>query len=459
MQDHNVPQKMNNNFLLRMAFIAFLTISFLLSNHALSPAYATPCACCCSVTCGPEVFECGLACGCQSDTETTDVDLGNGIEGTLDFQVRYIQIHEEWLIKNVWEAHLLPAMMLMAQQLTTTAMQQVEIIGTFFDAKHQLESQRLLQTLMAEAHKDYHPSIGMCRFGTNTRSLAAADRNNEFNHIALAARSTQRILMNNDVLGGTALNDSRSRLVQFRTTYCNPRDFGNSLDLLCESGGAERRNKDVNYTHNIQNADTLLLNFANTGTTPDEEDVLALSANLYGNNIMRRVPNVQMATRDGTVIVDGANVYMKTRALAAKRSVAFNSFAAQAAMKSEGASSVLPYMTEILEEMGMPEDQIALMLRDNPSYHAQMEIMTKKLYQHPNFYSDLYDKPVNIDRKDTAIQAIALMQKRDMYKSRLRSEANMAVWLETILEDIQDEEGNEDNELKEDNEPISNLGL
>ena len=35
----------------------------------------------------------------------------------------------------------------------------------------------------------------------------------------------------------------------------------------------------------------------------------------------------------------------------------------------------------------------------------------------------------------------------------------MAVWLETILEDIQDEEGNEDNELKEDDEPISNLGL
>ena len=94
MQDHNVPQKMNNNFLLRMTFIAFLTISFLLSNHALSPAYASPCACCCSVTCGPEVFECGLACGCQSDTETTDVDLGNDIEGTVGFQVRYIQIHD-----------------------------------------------------------------------------------------------------------------------------------------------------------------------------------------------------------------------------------------------------------------------------------------------------------------------------------------------------------------------------
>ena len=33
-------------------------------------------------------------------------------------------------------------MQLMAEQLTVNALQQVEIIGTFFDAKHQLETQR-----------------------------------------------------------------------------------------------------------------------------------------------------------------------------------------------------------------------------------------------------------------------------------------------------------------------------
>ncbi len=439
----------------------FLTILVVVSTVVFLPTVeaSSTCECCCDESCILLVNDCSSFCGCISSDQTNTVELGDEIFGTIGFNTRYIEIHEEWLIKNLWEAHLLPAMMLMAQQMTTTAMQQVEIIGTFFDAKHQLESQRLLQDLMAQAHKDYHPSIGMCRFGTNTRSLAAADRNHEFNHIALAARSTQRILMNSDVLGGNHLNDTRSRLVQFKTTYCNPKDAGNAQDLLCQSGTAERRNKDVNYTHNIANADTLLLNFTNTGVTSDEEDVLALSANLYGSNLVPIIPNTHMAERDGTIIDDGANVYMKTRALAAKRSVAFNSFAAQAAMKSEGASSVVPYMTQILEEMGMSAENIGFMLRDNPSYHAQMEILTKKLYQHPSFYSDLYDKPVNIDRKDTSIQAIALMQKRDMYKSRLRSEANMAIWLETILEDVQDEETNEDTNLTENDAPINGLGL
>jgi hypothetical protein len=166
-----------------------------------------------------------------------------------------------------------------------------------------------------------------------------------------------------------------------------------------------------------------------------------------------------MANPDGDLVTSGARVYMDTRALNAKRSVAFNSFAAQAAMKSEGGSGVTPYITEILEEMGIKGASIEQMLKGAPSYNAQMEILTKKIYQWPNFYSDLYDKPVNIDRKDTSIQAIALMQKRDMYRSQLRSEANMAIWLETMVEDLQDYHTNEAKKLEGDTKILINLGL
>jgi len=109
--------------------------------------------------------------------------------------------------------------------------------------------------------------------------------------------------------------------------------------------------------------------------------------------------------------------------------------------------------------MGIPDGNIALMLKGAPSYNAQMEILTKKIYQWPNFYSDLYDKPVNIDRKDTSIQAIALMQKRDMYRSQLRSEANMAIWLEILVEDLQDYHANEAKKLTNDTRILTNLGL
>ncbi len=412
-----------------------------------SPVQACGCA-----FCAVAVVSCStIGCSCQSLVETPQ---------TIEHTLNEFQRHEEWLIKNLWEGHVLPSMMLMTKQLTSTALQQTQIIGTLFDAKHQLESQRLLQELQAGAHKDYHPSTGMCRFGTNTRSLVASERHANVTQIALATRGTQRRLMTAGAIGtGGGRDDSRSRLKQFRTTYCNPADFGFSLDLLCEGADKERYNKDVNYTHALEDKGTLKLLFTDNATSPDEEDILALGANLYGNRLLPIIADQFIADAEGNFIDSGAGVYMDTRALAAKRSVAYNSFAAISGLRSEGRDSVLPYMTELLEEMGMTSLAINTLLGVAPSYNAQMEVLTKKLYQTPNFYSNLYDKPVNIDRKDVAMHAIGLMQKRDIYRSQLRSEANMSVWLETEVEDLQDYHNNEAAKLRESSNILTGLGL
>ena len=443
---------MIKNFAYNCCVLFFALIIIISFDSQQNTAQATACVCCCAPSCLSKVVSCDItACTCASTTEA---------KNTRDHVTDQFVAHREWLIEVVFRDHVLPAMMLMANQISTVAMHQTMVIGSFFDAKHQLESQRLLQDLQAQAHKDYQPSVDMCRVGTSTRSLAAADGNLHFNHIALAARSTQRTLMNKGAIGtGAGRDDSRSRLAQFRGTYCNPADFGNALDLLCTGGNAARRNKDINFTHAIQGEDTLLVDFSDFTDTDTEEDVLALSANLYGNRLLPAIPQLHIADTAGSLIVEGATVYMKTRALNAKRSVAFNSFAAQTAMRSQGGENVAPYMTQYLESMGMPLDVIEGMLKGKPSYNAQMEVLTKKLHQFPTYYSDLYDKPVNVDRNDTAMQAIALMQKRDMYRSQLRMEANAAVWLETILEDLQEYTTNEAKALTEGNEILFNLGL
>ncbi len=77
------------------------------------------------------------------------------------------------------------------------------------------------------------------------------------------------------------------------------------------------------------------------------------------------------------------------------------------------------------------------MLGDKPSYFAQMDVLTKKIYQDPYFYADLYDKPANVMRKNVAMRAINNIQKRDIYRSLLRSEAIMSVWLESEIEERQ----------------------
>ena len=408
--------------------------------------------CCCTSSCCGQISSCGSGgCKCQSDADTPVT-----IQHITD---EFIQ-HREWLIKTFWEAHVLPAMMLMTEQISALVMQQTQIIGTFFDAKHQLESQRLLQELQAQAHKDYQPSEGMCQFGTTTRSLAASDRNAEFTQIAIAARDIQRQLLSGDGIGsGSARDDSGSRWAQFKKTYCNPKDFGNGLEALCEDSKPERYNKDVNFTQTIDSPLTLDVDFSETDGSEDEEDILALSANLYSHKILPRIPEGHMVGRDGGRIDEGAYAYMNTRALAAKRSVAQSAYAAQAAMKAAGEDKVQPYMVAILKEMGLEETQVKEMLGERPSYHAQMELLTKTLYQYPNFYTELYDKPVNIERKNVSMQAIGLMQKRDVYRSLLRSEAIMALWLEINVEDLEEYYANDVNPLKEGTQILEIPGL
>lgn len=401
-------------------------------------AWAQPHQCVCNCGCCTSgIQRCSTACGCTSTRQT---------EATRTHITNEFIYHREWLTRIVWEMHLLPAMLLMTDQITTVAVTQTMAIGTLFDAKHQLESQRLLQTMQAQAHKDYQPSEGVCTFGTNTRALAASDQNANTVDIALSTQGMARQLISGDTISASGgSSDRESRWVQFKETYCNPGDNSNGFDALCAGTDASRYNKDIDFTQTIAKPYTLELDFTAGGNVSEhEEDVFALQSNLYAH---RLVPNFSdlyfMATRDDKAIDLGSFLYMDMRSLTAQRQVAMASYHALASMKSQGDANVQPYMQALFEEMGMEEAQAQELLGARPSYYAQMELLTKKLYQNPNFYTDLYDKPVNIDRKEVAMQAISLMQKRDMYDSLLRSEMSQSIWLETALEQLQDKYTNQ----------------
>ena len=93
--------------------------------------------------------------------------------------------------------------------------------------------------------------------------------------------------------------------------------------------------------------------------------------------------------------------------------------------------------------MGVPAADAVNLMGTNPSYYAQMEMLTKKIYQNPNFYTNLYDKPANVARKNAAMHAIGLMQKFDLFNSYLRTEASLSVILELAVVELQREVENE----------------
>ena len=428
---------------------------------------------------------------------------------------------QSFVIHELWEQNVLPAMMLATEQMSVVALQQAMAVGMLIDAESQLDAQRLLQEIRAKAHKDYHPSIGMCTFGSVMKNLAAVERKGEIATIALSQRSQDRQLGQRDTSGmhGNDL-DKNPRLDQFKAIFCNEKDRDSVLAAICtdvlwsdpafDAAARERMNKDIDYFSALDSPWTVDMDFTNAlDMDAEEEHLLAMGSNLYAHDTFPRVPTKLLQNKPGHELTVTQKAYMDMRSIIAKRSVAENSFYAIAAMKAEGdgletgVGGVDPppppvlggggggpcgvgnggnscaggggggfggggsgfggppppppppptpfegvftnplnskgYMEFILQELGVTAAEATMLLGENPSYYAQMEILTKKIYQNPSFYINLYDKPANVERKDVAMQAIKLMQKFDILKSFLRGEASVSILLELAVIDLQTE--------------------
>lgn len=378
----------------------------------------------------------------------------------------------------------------MSEELSVVMVMQTTAIGMFFDARAQLKTQRKHQELKAQAHKDYHPSDQMCRIGTFMRSIAHTESKAELNKHAL-----NRMLMNQYLAttGNSADHGPEesqfAKLYSYSEYYCDPRDNDGATSGICPQISAptvvrrDQFNKDVDYARMIAGRLTIDVDFSDGATrgtadndlVNDEAAVVALAKNLYFPNVF------EMPEED--VLLDDTRAHFSTRSFAAKMSVAHSSFLNIVGMKSSApvgqpttttattppipaqmATPRVPtppilaedagwaYMKAMLREFGIAgidvnndgdvtdavdltvEEQITEIMGERPSYYAQMEILTKKIYQHPNFYTNLYDKPANVDRIGASIDAITLMNQRDRFESLLRREMLTSLLIEEGLE-------------------------
>lgn len=356
--------------------------------------------------------------------------------------------HEEWMVDDLFLRDILPQMKMMTEQLSAVAMQQVEIIGTFFDAKHQLETQRLFQQMAAEANHDYTPSAAVCTMGSSIRSLASTERNADLTMLALTKHALERqSRAANKNSSEAGKEDLEGRIEQFRRVYCDPSDNNGELTAVCGTGiDPQRRNKDIDYARTLAAPTTLQLNFSDGTMTADEEDILALSSFLYAHDVGDWLPEARLRNNQANI-----EKFYATRSVTAQRSVAQHSFNAIAAMKSTGQddADTARYLRAVLVEMGMTVDDVDRILAENPSYYEQMGVLTKAMFQRPEFYVGLYDKTTNVARKGVSLQAISTMQKRDIFKSTLRSEALISILLELELRDEQEKIQNRLNRLRD----------
>jgi hypothetical protein len=337
-------------------------------------------------------------------------------------------------LKYIWVATL----QMMTTQLTSVMMEQVLAVGTFFDAKNQLETQRLMQQKTAQAHKDYHPSLQMCEVGTFVRNLSNTEKRAQLTKNAMSRSALDRMLGTGDVstVGGT-ISDRKTKMVTYLDMFCSPDDNGKQNQRICNNEDRSRANADINFTQTIGSPLTIPLNVMDSTIEPEEETLFVLLDYLFMHN---SVPKVSDTVVDGLPFEEP---YQNMRSLIAMRSVAQNSMAHIIGEKTQSTDeqeeSVSPFIYALMEELGIEPNEIEKTIGKNPSYYAQMEVLTKKIYQHPEFIANLYDKPANVKRLKAAMTAIKLMQDRDIHNALMRREMLMSLLLEIQLrEDQQD---------------------
>ncbi len=429
--------------LLLLTFLGVFSLLFLHADH--SSAHITSCSCPgCSSSC--------------TDKITQDHSTRLRPDVTQHISIRFNE-HRNWLVNTFFRGQVLPALMLFTEQMSAVAMQQTMAIGTFFDAKHQLETQRLLQELQVEAHKDYQPSEDFCWFGTNVRSLAASEQKGRANAYMLSRRQNARQLGELNMGGAKSGDiDKKNRWETFRELFCDPQDSdwvstqptNSGLVELCKTTASEAdyTNADIDYTRFIENTRTLNLDGLGTGfnltaglgVTREERSLFALQNNLYGHEIIKRMTDTNRFRSDPNNQYQ--KWYLALRSVVAKRSVAENSFNAIVGLKSEGApvynsavgAQTYNFLGAIMVELGVDDPlEVKKILGSRPSYYAQLELLAKKIYQNPDFYAGLYDKPANVKRKAVALKAIELMVDRAIYESQTRQEMLSSVLLSARL--------------------------
>lgn len=350
----------------------------------------------------------------------------------------------------------------MTAQLYAASAYMYGTIGGFIDGANANQYQLVMKQLEAEAISAYTPGENLCRLGTLTRALAGSEERAFTTAAALRTMMLNRETHNNSRTRPYADADNMARLHNLATLYCNPGDNDRApavcnCDLkngTCDANKGpldQRSNRDLDLVRLFDQRLTMKINFIDDKLTPDEQDTLGLLDHL---SAFRPLPPVSPEQMQLTTSPTVAKIFMEGRSLAASRGVIRSSLATQFGRRAEGTESSMTFMLNALEELGMTKEEAKRYLRAEglglnrggsdaneivyPSYEAQMEVLTKKLYQNPNFYVNLIDKPANVERIRASLLAIASMQRRDMKETLDRRELLLSQLLEFDLRNAED---------------------
>lgn len=298
-------------------------------------------------------------------------------------------------------------------------------LGAFIDARVFEDAMRSIQNLATNTMKDYAPSDKVCEFGTMSRSLALSEdralaSNKVFSKFILDRNNQYR----NTLYGEPGIGITM-HIDEFQHKYCDISDNGGnfiqttSLDNYCFDTAKNDLifNRDVDFTRVFDIPLTFDADFTVPDASIESQNLFALFHNLtLAEPYVDESGNALDPNKNLLTLQDGRSIY-------AARQVAASSFGALVGerVKTSGVSAA--NMRAMINRLGLTDPkEVDKYLGKEPSYFAQMELLSKKMYQDPAFYANLYDSPANVGRQQVAMKAIELMQERDLLESLRRRE-------------------------------------
>ena len=401
-----------------LLFVLTLTFS---SSYTVKQAEARCCVCC------PQPVLSGY-------------HIATTLAVTVAYDVAFRMLRDQLLSVEWWRLGVEPLAKTMALELSTHAAVQLSQIGAFMDGRNIAGAQLDMQILNAKSIKRHIPSVSMCKFASLNKSIAKADTRANMVQAVLSEFSMKRVLGEGQTIGALKSTDTSSRIKLALERHCSPQEFGGEMDFVCPAGtGANGYTyKDINYTEAVEVPKTINFSVDGEVTIPANSDeitnVLAMKQFLYNAETPSRIGVRRLAHNYDS----NQGKYLKWRGTVAKRSVAENSFDTLIGMKATSGVAADNQYRAHLATLGVSAAEIDLMSKAAPSYWAQMEHLTKTLYQTPEFYANLYDNPGNVMRQSASMEAISLMQMRDYYESLIRSEMALALLLDGEVAKEQD---------------------
>lgn len=351
-------------------------------------------------------------------------------------------LRDRMLSVDWWRLGVEPLARSMTLELSTLGHAMLTPIGGFYDARSHGETVLDLQKANAASISRHKPSVAMCKFASLNKSIAMADTRANMVQAVLSEYSMKRALGQEETQGALYSMDVASRLRLLGQRHCNRFELGTEMIQSCSAGAnaAGYSNKDINFTDAIDVPDTIDFDLAGDingmadSSSNEQTNVISMKSLLYNAELSRRVGKRKLFNNyDG-----GQGRYLDWRSIVAKRSVAENSFDTLVGMKAASGEAVNPQYRAQLISLGIPAAEVDQWAKTAPSYWAQMELLTKTLYQNPDFYANLYDGPSNVMRQSATMEAITLMQMRDYYDSLIRSEMALALVLDNEVKREQD---------------------